>query len=198
MEIAMRLVLLFALLSVMATAAQADDSPALRTLLFGHAIEGKDSGYACFSRVYDPAHLKAHPKQNVTEALMLLKGAYNEDAPTSLQYMPMLDFKFRNSKKHFQATGDCSSVAAEGAGVKMSCGVDCDGGTINVTLKDPDTVLVALPNGVAVTGPGKNDEPSYKHFGSDDTVFKLTRTTLPNCMPLASEDEDKAALKKAP
>ncbi len=33
---------------------------------------------------------------------------------------------------------------------------------------------------------------------SDDSLFKLTRAPAKDCLPLAGEDEDKAALKKMP
>lgn len=187
----MRLALILTGLTL-ASAARADDA-ALQAQVFGHAL-GKDAGFACFSRVYDKPHLASHPKQNVTSIMLLVKGV-TED---SVHYNASVDFRFRKSGKHFQAYGECPSVAVEGSKPgELHCGIDCDGGTINVNLKDADTLLVKLPDGIAVSDPADaNDQgPSMGRFGSDDKVFKLTRVSGSNCLPLAAEDADKAALK---
>ncbi|MBV8473321.1 MAG: hypothetical protein JO107_17150, partial [Hyphomicrobiales bacterium] len=35
------------------------------------APPGKTAAFACFTRVYDPAHLAAHPQQNVKTMMLL-------------------------------------------------------------------------------------------------------------------------------
>ena len=115
-------------------------------------------------------------------------------------YNAAVDFRFRKSGKHFQASGDCppdTSSPSASAASALHCGIDCDGGSINVDLKDADTVLVKLPDGIAVSGTGNEDGPSRDRFGSDDAIFKLSRAPVITCLPLAIEDEDKAAMKKA-
>ena len=175
--------------------AQAADDAALQQEVFGRAL-GKDAGYACFTRAYTKDHLASHPKQNVTSIMLLLKGKPDPE----LQYNAGVDFRFRKSGKHFQATGDCPSVTLNGPGSApnaLHCAIDCDGGSINVDLKDADTVLVKLPDGIAVSKAASADEPSGDRFGSDDKVFKLTRALVVTCLPLGLEDADKAAMKKA-
>ena len=191
----MRYAILLLTLAISAPAQAADDS-VLQQEVFGHALS-KDAGYACFTRAYDKDHLASHPKQNVTSIMLLLKGVTDPE----VRYNAGVDFRFRKSGKHFQATGDCPSVTLNepaSAPNALHCAIDCDGGSINVDLKDADTVLVKLPTGIAVSGAGTNaDPPSGDHFGSDDQVFKLTRAPVVTCLPLGMEDEDKAAMKKA-
>ena len=185
---------LFLLALTFSAAAHAADDTVVQQQVFGHAL-GKEAGYACFTRGYDKAHLASHPKQNVTSIMLLVKGSTDPE----VRYNAGVDFRFRKSGKHFQATGDCPSVTLNepaSAPNALHCAIDCDGGSINVDLKDSDTVLVKLPDGIAVSGTGSNDGPSGDRFGSDDKVFKLTRAPVPTCLPLAIEDEDKAAMKK--
>jgi hypothetical protein len=189
----MRLALILLSLAF-ATSARADDV-ALQAQVFGHAL-GKEAGYACFTRAYDKAHLASHPKQNVTSIMLMLKGTVE----TQAQYLAGVDFRFRKSGKHFQAYGDCPSVSTNDPSTgpnALHCGIDCDGGTINVNLKDADTILVKLPDSISVSGNGDEDAPSNDRFGSDDKVFKLTRVPVATCVPLGTEDADKAAMKKA-
>lgn len=189
----MRLAVLIAFFG-MTTAALAGDDATLQAEIFGHTLD-KDNGYACYTRSYDAAHLAAHPHQNVTTAMLLLTGRPGPDG----NYAADVDFTFRKHKKHFQAFGNCPSVStdpAKGPVQQLSCGIDCDGGTIGVKLEDADTVLVSLPGGAS--GIDSSGNPSSGHFGSDDSVFKLSRAPAKTCLPLAKEDEDKAALKKLP
>ena len=190
----MRFAIFLLTLTLGATAHAADDA-VLQQEVFGHAL-GKDAGYACFTRAYTKDHLASHPKQNVTSIMLLLKGSMDPQA----QYNAGVDFRFRKSGKHFQATGDCPSVTLNELASALNalhCAIDCDGGSINVDLKDADTVLVKLPDGIAVSGTASTDAPSGDRFGSDDTVFKLTRAPVVTCLPLGLEDADKAAMKKA-
>jgi hypothetical protein len=186
----------FFLLTVLAsTAAQAADDAALQAKVFGRSL-GEKTGYACFTRLYTKDHLASHPRQNVTSIMLLVQGS-GGGAP---RYTAGVDFRFRKTAAHFQAFGSCPSLADEGNDAvanALHCGIECDGGTITVSLKDANTILVKLPDSIAVTGIGANDEPSTGRFGSDDKVFKLTRAPAPTCLPLALEDADKAALKAA-
>ena len=190
----MRIPILLLALTFSAPAQGADDA-ALQQEVFGHALD-KDAGYACFTRAYTKDHLASHPKQNVTSIMLLLKGKTDPE----LQYNAGVDFRFRKSGKHFQATGDCPSVTLNepaSAPNALHCAIDCDGGSINVDLKDADTVLVKLPDGIAVSSTGNQDAPSGDRFASDDKVFKLSRAPVITCLPLGLEDADKAAMKKA-
>lgn len=86
---------------------------------------------ACFRRAYDRAHLKAHPKQAVTE--MRFRIAYyihepDEFAPKGQRnyYFEVLA-KLREQPKPLSAMGECRPT---GDGKAIFCGVDCDGGGV--------------------------------------------------------------------
>lgn len=190
----MRLSLSLIALAGLAVAAHADDA-ALQAQVFGRAL-GADTGYACFTRLYSKDHLASHKHQNVTSTMLLLKSVSNT-GDAGRRYTAGVDFRFRHSNKHFQAYGECPSIASEGSSAEagtLHCGIECDGGSINVSLKDENTILVKLPDGIAVSEGG--DEPSSSRFGSDDKVFKLSRAKPTACLSLALDDDEKAALKK--
>jgi hypothetical protein len=102
-------------------------------------VPPSENSRLCLSRTYDAAHLKEHPKQQVTamtlsirymplaedEATLIAK----DDGGVEKQYFRydfLLAAKTRERKETLYASGDCSS--AEGIG----CGVDCDGGGIDI------------------------------------------------------------------
>ena len=161
------------------------------------ALFGKDPGtktaYACFARRYDTAHLASHPKQNVRNMALLVTSTVDTDQ--GRQYSLALGVTFRGSNKQLQASGGCGAV--DGYKV-MTCGIDCDGGRIDVSVKAPSSVMVNIPSGVSTEDVEAQDSPDAppdksQDFGSDDKVFRLDRVPMAQCNPLAS-DEDKAAM----
>src|SRR4029078_10437681 len=101
--------------------------------------------YACFVRRYDAGHLAQHPKQKVS-AMKLLVTA--EDAPEdkTVNYSFRLGFKYRHRASNFDSSGYCHHLVAEHAGseIRLGCGVDCEGGGIQVAMKDEKSALIRL------------------------------------------------------
>ena len=93
--------------------------------------------YACFVRRYDANHLVQHPKQKVS-AMKLLVTAENPPEEKITNYSFRLGFKYRHRAGNFNSSGFCSHVVAEDNGneIRFGCGVDCEGGGINVAMKD--------------------------------------------------------------
>ena len=110
------------------------------TQIFGKD-PGKDRAFACFVRHYDATHLKAHPKQNVTDMTVLVDSNYDTDAQ-SRSYALTLGSNFRTLKTQFMSYGGCDGTIA---GQKLSCYIDCDGGAIDVRIKDANSILVDIP-----------------------------------------------------
>src|SRR5581483_11009449 len=106
---------------------------------------GKDPGngkaYACFMRRYDKAHLAVHPKQNVVDMTLLVDSSVDGDA--GRQYSLQIGVHFRRNKSMFQVSGGCGSY--ENSGDALNCGVDCDGGSINVQIRDANSIRVLIP-----------------------------------------------------
>ncbi len=79
------------------------------------------------------------------------------------------------------------------------CGVDCDGGSIDIALKDKGQVLVTIPNSAGMgteAGATPNKAVLRRQFADDDKVFLLDRTTLDKCLPLVVDDADRALMRR--
>ena len=172
------------------------EDQAFQQRLFGRVLL-KSPIHACFDRAYDAGHLAAHPSQKVRTMRLLVTGqnAGSDGGPT---YDLAMRVTFRKNGTHFEASGFCGSIhdqMSPGEGGKVAhCGVACDGGVINVSLKDQSSVLVAIPNGASTSSPqGENDGP---RFGSDDKVFRLQRTALTNCSGLVEDADTRRAIRR--
>jgi opacity protein-like surface antigen len=156
-------------------------------------IFGRDPGagpaYACFVRHYSKAHLASHPDQNVTSMLAFVS---RQDGVESY-YGVNLQVKFRQLPKPFQVSGSCSQDETTG---QLGCGVECDGGSLGVRVKNEQSILVDIPESVRIFDPSAADEfadlPKGARFGSDDKLFRLDRTALSDCAPVIYDDEVKA------
>jgi hypothetical protein len=180
------------------------NAAALQTQIFGHPL-GTEKAHACFQRAYDAKHLESHPDQNVRTMTLLVTGDVSD--PNAPAYSVAIDVRFRKAETHFQTYGSCWSVEGEGgeSASAIGCGIDCDGGRIDINLKDDKSILVGIPDGARMWDPNSvsdsasdaEDEPdSPGQFGADDKLFQLDRTALTDCLPLAGEDDEKAALQK--
>jgi hypothetical protein len=160
--------------------------------LFGRD-PGKDKVYACYVRRYDAAHLKAHRKQNV-EDMALLVDSY-VDGDSGRQYLLEIGVHFRKRQTLFQLSGACDSTV--GGKAALSCGFDCDGGHVDVRIKDAQSILVSIPDGAQTWDPGDPEPPADARFGADDKLFRLDRAKLQDCLPEALDDDVKADISAA-
>lgn len=179
-------------------AQRANEDETFQRQLFGHPL-GKDRLHACFKRVYDAGHLAAHPQQNVRTMLLLITGDPGEGG--SPRYTIAIGVTFRKSGQHFESRGDCGSLHDEAGGGKgdtAHCGVDCDGGSIDVGIRDANSVRVSIPEGARIwrAGGGDDTESERGRFGQDDKLFRLDKARLTDCLKLALDSEDKAALRR--
>jgi hypothetical protein len=179
-----------------AYAQESKDDEAFQQRLFGRALDSKQI-HACFSRVYDAGHLAQHPRQNVRTMLLLVRASFESDQPS---YALRLGVTFRKSGAHFDSAGNCGSIhdtsQVGGAAGVAHCGVDCDGGSIDVAIKDAKSVLVSIPNGARIWRAGSNDKDEAKRFGADDKVFRLDKVALDECLRLADDSKEKAAMRR--
>jgi hypothetical protein len=157
-------------------------------------IFGRDPGtgdaHACFVRHYTKAHLKAHPDQNVTDMIAYVGKQTGPDP----YYMINLQVNFRQLPKPFQVSGSCSQ-SSDGKQT-LGCGVECDGGSLSVRVKNESAILVEIPDSVRLFDPSATEEgddlPRGARFGSDDKLFRLDRTELKDCAAVIYDDEIKA------
>lgn len=176
-------------LAPLAQAQVSRPADALSQQLFGKSVGNSagQSGAVCFRRAYDPAHLAGHPQQNVTSMLLLVsRGVENADG-----YAVKMGVRFRGRRAQFESGGYCTG------GSGLSCGVECDGGSIDVAIRDGNSVLVKIPDGARLWRPGdkEDDMNSRKKFGPDDKTFRLDRTRLTDCLPIVHEAGERAKLR---
>jgi hypothetical protein len=154
--------------------------------------------FACFKRAYDPFHLGQHPNQRVRAIRLLISTEMEDDART---YALRIGVNFRNQHAPFETEGSCGTAKADGdddnSPKAVHCAVDCDGGSIDVSLRESDAVMISIPDGARLWRPGASDTPeqSGPKFGSDDRLFRLSRTDLQDCLNLAPDTSGRAALR---
>ena len=148
--------------------------------------------YACFARVYDAQHLAAHPRQNVRDMELLA----TIDAKDPTYYSLQLGLHFRKGKQ-FRTTGaDCRAVADEQANTTtVECSADCEGGSVDIKLKDDGSVWLTFPDNGSIWSPNEPGDPVVKPtgLGADDRLFRLDRAPGAQCVPLVYDDKEAAA-----
>ena len=103
-----------------------------------------------------------------------------------------MQVNFRQLKKPFQVSGNCST-GADGKKT-LSCGIDCDGGHIDVRVKNETSLLVEIPTYARIFDPAdlENDDradvPDKARFGADDKIFRVDRTDLRDCAPVIYDE----------
>jgi hypothetical protein len=140
--------------------------------LFGGPADPQKS-YACFARTYDASHLAYHPRKKVS-AMKLLVTAEPEPESRALVYSFRLSLQYRDRRGVFNSSGECGHAETAGTG-RFGCGVDCDGGGIEVALaKNDKSILVKVERSGSsaptrpTTTPARNPYwavPTIAYFG---------------------------------
>jgi hypothetical protein len=153
--------------------------------------------YACFVRRYDANHLAQHPRQKVS-AMKLLVTAENPPEEKITNYSFRIGVKYRHRPGNFDSSGFCSHVLAEDNGheIRFGCGVDCEGGGINVAMKDDKSALIRLER-IRIWERNKPDDDASNDLvaGADDNIFRVDRAELRECAELVTDRKELAALR---
>ena len=157
-----------------------------------------NKAYACFVRRYDPDHLARHPKQKVSAMKLLVSAEIPEDVKT-LNYSFRLGVRYRHRSGDFDSSGFCNHVVAEDAGNEMrfGCGVDCEGGGINVALSKDDKSAIIRLERIRIWQNNKPDDEAEDSLvaGADDKIFRLDRTDTRECASLVTDRKELAAIR---
>jgi hypothetical protein len=169
--------------------------------------------YACFMRRYDAAHLAQHPLQKVGAMKLLVSTEQDPDFP-NFQYSFRLGVNFRDRPGDFDSSGNCGHAPTikapdnsdippqdsltRPAGIDFECGVDCDGGGVDVTLANDDNSVIVKLDHIRIW---KGNAPDAKAAGAlqggeDDKVFRLDRTSLDECSSLVADRKELAAMRR--
>jgi hypothetical protein len=160
---------------------------------------GNATAYACFARHYDAQHLAQHPLQKVSVMKLLISAEHVPEGP-KLSYSFRLGVNFRKRPGNFDSSGDCAHLTGEDAqpqGIDFGCGVDCDGGGINLNLaKDDASVIVKLESITIWKGKDRDDGAAMAlEGGADDKMFRLDRASVDECASLATNRKELAAMR---
>jgi hypothetical protein len=149
---------------------------------------------ACFGRVYDRAHLAAHPNQTVTSLHIfryLGERPEAENWQANRRDEAIKQFRkagyanvqafvtFRGRTGHFHNWLGCRE-AKEGT----ECSVECDGGRFDLKRESAGTVLLNNHGFVLIGGCSDDVEASKEVFldpGRDDKVFRLEAKAVAVC-----------------
>ena len=164
------------------------------------AVTGKDKTYACFTRVYDPVHLAAHPKQKVSAMKLLVTSEQSEEDATQQNVSFRLGLTYRTRRGAFDSSGNCghASITEETKGQpRIHCSVDCDGGGISFGMTPDNKSAMLYVERVRIWRDGAPDEEESKSLvgGADDKVFRLDRIRLEDCASLVEDRKELAAMR---
>jgi hypothetical protein len=153
--------------------------------------------YACFVRRYDSRHLAQHPKQKVS-AMKLLVTAENPPEENTTNYSFRLGVQYRHRAGKFDSSGYCNHVVAEDKGneTRLGCGVDCEGGGIDVAMKDDQSAIVRLER-IRIWERNKPDDEASDALlaDADDKVFRVDRADVRQCAELVTDRQELAAIR---
>ncbi|MGQ0685561.1 hypothetical protein [Bradyrhizobium sp.] len=166
--------------------------------LFARPLAAKMT-FACFVRAYDAEHLAKHPQQKVA-AMKLLVTAENVPDDKTVNYAFRLGFKYRHRSGNFDSSGSCNHFTPEDAGdeIRLGCGVDCDGGGLNVAVSgDAKSAIIRLTR-IRIWQNAKPDDDAEHSLvaGADDGIFRLERADNKACAALVTDSKELAALRR--
>ena len=157
-----------------------------------------DKAYGCFVRRYDPDHLARHPLQKVNAMKLLVTAEFAPEEKIT-NYSFRLGFKYRHRSGDFDSSGSCRHFVPEDAGheIRLDCGVDCDGGGINVAMSKDDKSAIVRVERVRIWQNSKPDAELSDELvgGADDKVFRLDRADIRECASLVTDRKELAAIR---
>jgi hypothetical protein len=161
---------------------------------------------ACFTRVYDAAHLLAHPKQKITAMTVWMKYENMGGDPPVIALAIALAVKQRGDPAAMYSQGGCdyqktgNRDTSDNVLIKTypkEAGFICmqsarpdvfdsvsaqEGGDLILDRgKTPDTLMVYLDDSLTMVKRANRGKLIGMKFGPDDRVFMLRRTDIKAC-----------------
>src|ERR1700692_145430 len=104
------------------------------SLNFSSSLADSSSALGCFIRNYDKSHLANHSNQLVTNVRLAIR---NPKGASPYRYEFMLDVRVRGREEGLTTEGMCKE---EGA-LKLHCVVECDGGGVDLNVRDVGVMM---------------------------------------------------------
>jgi hypothetical protein len=161
---------------------------------------------ACFTRVYDAAHLQTHPKQKTTAMTVWMKYENMGGDPPVMALAVSLAIKQRGDPAAMYSQGGCdyqktgNRDTSDNVLIKTypkEAGFVCmqsarpdvfdtvsaqEGGDLILDRgKNPDTLMVYLDDSLIMVKRANRGRLIGMKFGADDRVFMLRRTDMKDC-----------------
>jgi hypothetical protein len=121
----------------------------------------------CYGRIYDAAHMAAHPDQQV-QAIAVTASGQSMNADQDYDIIILLETRLREGTSPSRSAGYCAQ-AADG----LDCRLEGDYGQLMLVPRGGQLALTPGPYGFAVEG---KDGPLFVGLpGSDDLLFLLNK-----------------------
>ena len=108
--------------------------------------------------------------------------------------------KYRHRSGDFDSSGSCNHVVPEDKGheIRLGCGVDCDGGGIDVAMSKDDKSAMVRVERMRIWQNSKPDEELSDALvgGADDKIFRLDRTDIRECASLVTDRKELAEIRR--
>ena len=181
-------------------------SPAFAETPLDDLIKPELNSAACFTRVYDAAHLQAHPKQKITAMTLWMKYENFGGTPPVMALAIAVAVKQRSDPAAMYSQGGCDYQKAGNRDTSdnvliktypKEAGFVCmqsarpdvfdavsaqEGGDLILDRgKDRDTLMVYLDDSLIMVKRANRGKLIGVKFGADDRVFLLRRTDMKNC-----------------
>jgi hypothetical protein len=182
-------------------------SPAFAETPLDDLIKPELNSTACFTRVYDAAHLLAHPKQKTTAITVWMKYEnLGGTTPVVMSLSIAIAVKQRGDPAAMYSQGGCDFqqtanrdtsdnvliktypkeagfVCMQSARPDVFAAVSAqEGGDLILDRgKARDTLMVYLGDGLIVVKRANRGKLIDMKFGADDRVFLLRRTAMKDC-----------------
>jgi hypothetical protein len=142
------------------------------------AAAGPDA-LGCFTRAYDRAHLARHPDQLVAAVKLRI---YRPPPGNLNKYWFLAQFRLRGKDEPLRTSGICNEKASG-----LYCGVECDGGGVDVIPRARDAMMYLDRIRVAACGEDTLTGGQELTGGKDDRVFRLDRVDEAACAGMKHE-----------
>ncbi len=161
-------------LALVLTAAAASPAALAADDLYTRYFAGVDGGRPCYQRVYDDAHLKAHPKQTVRRIFVDFEVDRRSDQSRKNgadDFEAGIGFMLKRSSEWYGQALSCKTVRDH-----FECYLEADGGTFTLTPRGKALRLeVTGGAGSDIHTEGEKDFGTFGAAGGDDRVFLLPR-----------------------
>jgi hypothetical protein len=147
---------------------------------------------ACFGRVYDAAHLKAHPRQKVARIFFYyghdpVSHPNEEPGPGSdTSYNSFITTTVRGAKAPQWAGGWCNRESEDGKTGPIHCGMDCDRTMASLKVDGKGRVILSDVQPDLYLDAGSEEELGTSEYdkqalGKEDDNFRLDPMPAATC-----------------